>query len=137
MQNTIIDSGPLIALFDSNDKYHKQVLAFMQSFQGELITTWAVVTEVSHMLDFNLNVQIDFLRWIELGGISIYDLNKKDLTEIIKMMSKYTNVPMDLADSSLMLVAQNHNIKNIISIDSDFDIYRMLKKQSLNNLLRC
>jgi predicted nucleic acid-binding protein len=137
MQNTIIDSGPLIALFDSNDKYHKQVLAFMQSFQGELITTWAVVTEVSHMLDFNLNVQIDFLRWIELGGISIYDLNKKDLTKIIKMMSKYTNVPMDLADSSLMLVAQNHNIKNIISIDSDFDIYRTLKKQSLNNLLRC
>ena len=136
MQNTIIDSGPLIALFDKSDKYHNQVLEFMQSFQGELITTWAVVTEVSHMLDFNLNVQIDFLKWIELGGISIYDISKKDLTDIIKMMSKYTNVPMDLADSSLMLVAEKYNIKNIISIDSDFDIYRTLKKQSLNNLLR-
>lgn len=137
MQNTIIDSGPLIALFDGSDKYHKQVLEFMKGFNGEIITTWAVVTEVSHMLDFNLNVQIDFLRWIELGGISIYDINKKDLTAIIKMMSKYTNVPMDLADSSLMLLAEKYNIKNIISIDSDFDIYRTLKKQSLNNLLRC
>ena len=137
MQNTIIDSGPIIALFDSSDKYHKQVLEFMKSFQGELITTWAVVTEVSHMLDFNLNVQIDFLRWIELGGITIHDISKKDLTTIIKMMSKYTNVPMDLADSSLMLLAEKYNIKNIISIDNNFDIYRTLKKQSLNNLLRC
>ena len=136
MQNTIIDSGPLIALFDSSDKYHKTVLKFMEDFQGELITTWAVVTEVTHMLDFNLKVQIDFLKWIELGGITIYDINKKDLSSIILMMSKYTNVPMDLADSSLMLVAQNYNIKDIISIDSDFDIYRTLKKQSLNNLLR-
>ena len=36
------------------------------------------------------------------------------------MMSKYTNVPMDLADSSLMYIAQKENIKNIVSIDSEF-----------------
>jgi len=136
MQNTIIDSGPLIALFNNSDKYHQKVLKFMENFEGELITTWAVITEVTHMLDFNLKVQIDFLKWIELGGITIYDITQKDLTSIIKMMTKYTNVPMDLADSTLMLVAQQNNIKDIISIDSDFDIYRTIKKQSLNNLLR-
>jgi predicted nucleic acid-binding protein len=43
---------------------------------------------------------------------------------------------MDLADSSLMYIAQKEGIKNIVSIDSDFDIYRTIKKQALNNLLR-
>jgi len=137
VQNTtLIDSGPLIALFDKNDKYHKQILTFMESYKGELVTTWAVMTEVSHMLDFNLKVQLAFLKWIERGAVSIYDMKQSDLGTIIPMMTKYTNVPMDLADSSLMFVAQKENISNIISIDSDFDIYRTLKKDFLVNLFR-
>jgi len=51
-------------------------------------------------------------------------------------MTKYTNVPMDLADSTLMFVAQKENINEIVSIDSDFDIYRTLKQGFLRNLLR-
>lgn len=133
---TLIDSGPLIALFDKGDKYHEKVLYFFQNYKGEFITTWAVVTEVTHMLDFNLKVQLDFLKWLELGAIEIYEIKQHELSEIIPMMTKYTNVPMDLADSTLMFVAQKENIKDIVSIDSDFDIYRTLKQGFLNNLLR-
>jgi predicted nucleic acid-binding protein len=136
MQKTIIDSGPLIALFDKNDKYHQVVVDFFKDFRGEFITTWAVITEVTHMLDFNLKVQIDFLKWIELGALTLHNIEQNELREIIKMMSKYTNIPMDLADSSLMYIAQKENIKNIVSIDSDFDIYRTIKKEALCNLLK-
>jgi len=133
---TLVDSGPLIALFDKGDKYHTSVLNFFKAYDGEFITTWAVVTEVTHMLDFNLKVQLDFLKWLELGAIDIYEIKQNDLSEIVPMMTKYTNVPMDLADSTLMFVAQKENIKDIVSIDSDFDIYRTLKQGFLNNLLR-
>jgi predicted nucleic acid-binding protein len=133
---TLIDSGPLIALFDKNDKFHEQILSFMKSYEGELLTTWAVMTEVSHMLDFNLRVQLAFLEWIERGAVTIYEINQSDLRTIIPMIKKYTNVPMDLADSSLMFIAQKENITDIISIDSYFDIYRTLKKGFLNNLFR-
>ncbi len=136
MQKTLIDSGPLIALFDKNDKYHLSVLNFLKSYKGELITSWSVITEVSHMLDFNLQVQIDFLRWIELGGVVIYNISQNEISDIRIMMEKYLDIPMDLADASLMYIANKEKIKNIVSIDSDFDIYRTLKKQSLNNLLK-
>ena len=136
MQKTIIDSGPLIALFDRSDKYHKKVLNFIKSYKGKLITSWAVITEVSHMLDFNLQVQIDFLKWCEVGGIEVYDISQTEISSIRIMMEKYIDVPMDLADATLMYIANKENIKNIVSIDSDFDIYRTLKKQSLNNLLK-
>ena len=137
MKNTVlIDSGPMIALFDKSDRYHQDVLSFLKSFEGKLVTTWAVLTEVSHMLDFNLQVQIDFLKWIELGAVGVYDITQKDLATIIEMMERYTNVPMDLADASLMLVAHQEGIRKIVSIDSDFDIYRTLKSGFLENLLR-
>ena len=135
MQKTIIDSGPLIALFDRSDKYHKSVLDFMKSYKGKLITSWAVITEVSHMLDFNLQVQIDFLKWCEIGGIEVYNISQDEISKIRIMMEKYIDIPMDLADGTLMYIANKENIKNIVSIDSDFDIYRTLKKQSLDNLL--
>ncbi len=136
MLKTIIDSGPLIALFDRSDKYHSKVLDFIKSYKGKLITSWAVITEVSHMLDFNLQVQIDFLKWCEVGGIEVYDISQTEISNIRIMIEKYIDVPMDLADVTLMYIANKENIKNIVSIDSDFDIYRTLKKQSLNNLLK-
>ncbi len=136
MLKTIIDSGPLIALFDGSDKYHNDVLNFMKEYKGKLITSWAVITEVSHMLDFNLQVQIDFLKWCEIGGIEVYNITQDEISNIRVMMEKYIDIPMDLADGTLMYIANKENIKNIVSIDSDFDIYRTLKKQSLNNLLK-
>lgn len=135
MQKTIIDSGPLIALFDRSDKYHDTVLDFMKSYKGKLITSWAVITEVSHMLDFNLQVQIDFLTWCEMGGIELYTITQEEISNIRVMMEKYIDIPMDLADGTLMYITNKENIKNIVSIDCDFDIYRTLKKQSLKNLL--
>jgi predicted nucleic acid-binding protein len=137
MQKTIIDSGPIIALFDRSDKFHNKVLDFLKTYKGKLVTSWAVITEVSHMLDFNLQVQIDFLKWCEVGGIEVYDISQTEISNIRIMMEKYIDVPMDLADATLMYIANKENIKNIVSIDnSDFDIYRTLKKQSLNNLLK-
>ena len=136
MQKTIIDSGPLIALFDGSDKYHKVVLNFIKEYKGKLITSWAVITEVSHMLDFNLQVQIDFLKWCEVGGIEIYNISQDEISDIRIMMEKYIDIPMDLADGTLMYIANKENIKNIVSINSDFDINRILKKKSLRNLLK-
>ena len=95
MQKTIIDSGPLIALFDGSDKYHKVVLNFIKEYKGKLITSWAVITEVSHMLDFNLQVQIDFFKWCEVGGIEIYNISQDEISDIRIMMEKYIDIRLN------------------------------------------
>jgi predicted nucleic acid-binding protein len=70
MTNTIlVDAGPLIALFDKDDFYHKSIKKFMLANDFQLMTTTAVITETSHMLDFNIQTQIDFL------GVYIHDLH--------------------------------------------------------------
>ncbi len=134
MLNTLIDAGPIIALFNKNDKYHKKIKNFLKDYNGILTTTWPVVTEISHMLDFNVQTQIDFLTWIQLGGINIEAIENENIGRIIELSTKYSDIPMDLADASLIVLSEKLNIKEIITIDSDYYVYRTIKKEMIKNI---
>ena len=68
MKRILIDSGPLIALFDSSDKYHLASVEFIITNKSELITSQASITETLHLLDFNRNAQFDFFRLGKCGS---------------------------------------------------------------------
>jgi len=131
----LIDSGPLIALFDASDNFYTDVSRFIESFSGKLISTWPVITETLHLLSFSIEAQGNFLEWIDRGALDIENLHNSDIRYIKERMIKYSNLPMDLADASLMCIAEKFKIYNIISIDSDFNIYRTLKGKYLKNIL--
>jgi len=135
MQSAILDAGPLIALFDASDQNHKKVLNFFKSYIGKLYTTWPVITEAMHFLNYNPLVQSDFLQWLQLDYISIADQNKSNLEDIRSLILKYKNAPMDLADASLVLLSEQLGIQNIITLDSDYAVYR-IKKRSFINLMK-
>jgi len=134
MKNTLIDAGPLIALFNRNDKYHQKIKDFIKSYDGVLTTSWPVITEVCHMIDFNINTQIDFLKWVKLGGIRIEDIKSTEIERIIQLSEKYSDIPMDLADASLVIISERLKIKEIITIDSDYYIYRTTQKEMIKNI---
>ena len=135
MLNTIlIDTGPLIALFDKDDKYHNKIKEFIKNGKYKFISTTAVITEVSHMLDFNMKVQIDLLEWIMKEGVLLQEITLKDISRIIELTRKYCDRPMDFADATLVIAAEKTGIKKIISIDSDFDIYRLPRKVKIENV---
>lgn len=136
MQNVVlIDSGPIIALFNSKDKFHKSCIKFLKTFKGELISSWPVVSEVIYLLSYSIEAQTDFLEWIERGSIQIIDISITDIRYIKNRMRKYSDLPMDLADASLMCISEKQGIEKIISIDSDFSIYKNLKGKYLHNIL--
>ena len=94
------------------------------------------MTEVCHMLSGNVNIQIDFLEWVDIGGLQIVEIPKEKLSKIIALSKKYRDRPMDLADASFVIIAEEYNVSDIISIDGDYDVYRMFKKKPFNNILR-
>jgi uncharacterized protein len=136
VRNTLIDAGPIIALFDRSDSYHFKAIRFMQDYVGYLWTTWSVITEVCHMLDFNSKAQLAFLEWVERGGVKIFDLTQSNVGRIKELTKKFDDVPMDLADASLVVVSELSGYKEIISIDSDFYIYRDIRNQYLTNIFK-
>lgn len=134
MKSILIDAGLLIGLFDRSDKYHLKAVRFIKEFKGQLWTTWPVITEVCHMLDFNVKTQLAFLEWIERGGIQLFSLEQGHLLRIVKLTEKFSDVPMDLADASLIVASESTNFNEIASIDSDFYIYRDIRKKYLQNI---
>ena len=135
MLNTVlIDAGPLIALFDRDDKYHTSIIEFIKNTNYRFISTTAVLTETMYMLDFNTAVQLNFLEWIMKEGVIIHEIKQSNIKRIIGLTKKYSDRPMDFADATLVIAAEERGIRQIISIDSDFDIYRLYNKMKIENI---
>lgn len=134
-QSTLIDAGPLIALFDKDDSWHSHVMEAVAGFRGSLLTTWPVVTEAVYMLNFSRQAQRNLLEWIDRGGLSVADLGPDHVKRLMALMDAYADVPMDLADASLIAVSETERIETVFTIDSDFQVYRNIRKKHLTNLL--
>ena len=136
MRKILIDSGPLIALFDRNDKYHHASLEFIKNNRSELITTLASVTEVLHLLDFNRNAQVDFLSWMDSGAVTVEPITTDDFRRIKELITKYSDLPMDFADACLVFLGENLKVNEIATIDRDFDVYRLKGKKPFTTLIK-
>ena len=134
MKKCLIDAGPLIALFDRDDKFHISIKDFIKRFKGRLYTSWPVITEVLHMLDYSVNTQIDFLKWVRKGALDIKQITTEDISRIIEFSENYSDIPMDFADASLIIIAESESIKEIISIDADFYIFRNIRNEYIKNI---
>ena len=133
MLNTVlIDAGPLIALFDRDDKYHTSIVEFIKNTNYRFISTTAVLTETMYMLDFNTAVQLNFLEWIMKEGIIIHEIKQSNIKRIIDLTRKYSDRPMDFADATLVIAAEERGIRQIISID--FEMYRLYNKMKIENI---
>lgn len=135
MQKILIDSGPLIALFDAGDKHHDRAVAFVQKNKLPLVTTLASITETLHLLDFNRNAQIDFLEWIAKGAIEVHPIQVVDFARIRELTVKYKDLPMDFADACLVFLAERLEISKIATIDRDFSIYRLKGRKKFDLVL--
>lgn len=136
MSKILIDSGPLIALFDRNDKYHLASVEFIKSNNSELVTTLASITETLHLLDFNRNAQIDFLSWVNAGAVTLEAITSIDLQRIKELTIKYSDLPMDFADACLVFLAEKLEISTVATIDRDFDVYRLKGKKPFTILIK-
>jgi predicted nucleic acid-binding protein len=131
---TLLDTGPLVAWFDRSDQDHHACTGFFQRHQGAFVSTWPVLTEVCHLIPADLVPQ--FLSWVSLGGLHLAELDGSALESMASWMRQYGDLPMDLADASLLRVAQEHGIRRIATLDRrDFGIVRLPGGESLDNLL--
>ena len=136
MRRILVDSGPLIALFDSSDKYHKICVKFIKNNPHELLTSLASITEVMHLLDFSRYAQTDFMAWIIAGAITIEDIGHEELVRIKELITKHSDLPMDFADACLVCLGEKYNIDEVATIDSDFDVYRLNKTRTFRTVLK-
>jgi predicted nucleic acid-binding protein len=121
----LVDTGPLVALASRRDRWHARCVDFLRGYQGDLVTTWPVLTEFSHLVDSLPAIQ-QLHGWTERGGLRIHAMGQDELKAVVDWMSRYADKPMDLADASLVHVACVTGIQHVWTIDrSDFETYRL------------
>lgn len=124
MQSIVADTGPLVALFDSRDRDRARVLGFIKETPCRLVTTWLVLTEAWHLIPEKSRLK--FFQWVAAGGVGVVDLRTEDLRAMQTLLQKYRDRPMDLADASLVILAERLGLNQILTLDrNDFDVYRL------------
>jgi predicted nucleic acid-binding protein len=143
MRKVVADSGPLLALFNRADRWHAPVLQWLETNpQARLLTTWPVLTEVCALLARRLGNEaaLDFLRWCQRGGVTLdtpaADTLPETLAQVLLISERFRDLPFDLADASVAEAAARHGIRHVLTIDSDFDVYRDAKGKALRYVLR-
>jgi predicted nucleic acid-binding protein len=128
---TLVDTGPLVAIYHRDDAAHQTCVAALRRLRGTLLTTWHVVTEAVHLLGFSHAAQDAVLSTIERGVLRIASLDEKDVPRIRELMEKYADHPMDLADATLVRVAERERLSVVFTLDrNDFGVYRMSRNRS-------
>lgn len=136
--HVLVDSGPLLALFNRADRWHGRVVAWLEQHPGiRLVTTWCVLTETCAMLARRVHndAALDVLRWALRGGITVDGAPQDSLVSLLAISERFADLPFDLADASIAEAAARLRLRRILSIDSDFDVYRDHAGRPLQNLL--
>src|SRR5207253_11130511 len=126
-RNALVDAGFLVALLSRRDSHHQWAVTQAPGHAPPWRTCEAVLSEAFHLLGARGAPGLGaLLRRRAL--IAAFDLDN-DVESVLKLLQKYANVPMSLADACLVRMAETFSDPVILTTDSDFRIYRRHSRQ--------
>jgi predicted nucleic acid-binding protein len=121
----LLDTGPFVALLDRSERNHKRCASFFRDFRGRLITTESVLTETVYLLGPSFFRQKPALDFVMAGGVELVPMRPALLKRCAHLMSKYSDVPMDYADATLVAVGETIGTRDVLTLDRrGFSVYR-------------
>ncbi len=136
LRSLLLDTGPLVAYLDKKDPAHDEAASCLDGFSGQLHTTSAVITEAMHFVAADINGPALLAEVITARQTRVHDLAQPpDLRAAAPLMTRYSNVPMDYADATLVLLAGRLGVFDILTFDRrGFSTYRTQKRHALRIL---
>jgi predicted nucleic acid-binding protein len=129
MKTCLIDTGPFVAYLNRNDPAHQRVAASLDNFKGQLVTTSAVVTEAMYFVSELGNGPISFAKFLAGSGVRVAESTQPgQVLDAAELMNRYSDTPMDFADATLVLLAEEVGVTEIFTLDRrGFSTYKTPK----------
>jgi predicted nucleic acid-binding protein len=123
----LTDAGPLVALALGRDPDHRRCVRALDDIQLPLVTTWLAFTEAMYLTGRVLGWRGQAALWemIERGDLQVVELSAETTSRMRVLMEQHRDLPMDLADASLVAVAEERGLDRIFTLDADFRVYRL------------
>jgi predicted nucleic acid-binding protein len=131
----ILDTSFLVAFLRERDEFHSWAVTALKAREGKLITCEAVLAETCHLLRDRLDARKGLLAAVATGSISIPFTLGEEAGAIGKLMNRYRNIPMSLADACLVRMAEIHKEGMVFTLDEDFQIYRKGNRQVIPTVM--
>jgi predicted nucleic acid-binding protein len=125
----IIDTSFLVAFLQQRDGFHSWAVSVLKAHDGNVATCEAVLVETAYLLRDRLDARRRLLAAVAAGSIGIPFTLAGEAAAIAKLMDRYGNVPMSLADACLVRMAEIHEEALVFTLDRDFKIYRKSNRQ--------
>jgi predicted nucleic acid-binding protein len=137
VQDLLIDSGPLVALFDRSDNWHERVASYLKTYRGQLHASAATVTEAAWITSSaSHQMLINLLAWLERGAVTVHNVEAGDFGRIATLATRYRSLRPDFADLALLALAERLKTDRILTLDQrDFAVYRLRNGRPLRNTL--
>jgi hypothetical protein len=121
----LLDTGALVSILDRSQRHHDAFLDVYRSWHGPVVSTEAVLTEATHVLMRLRGGAVAVVEWFRAGGATLVPPSQSSLARAGKLMAKYADLPMDYADASLVVLAEELRTKTVLTTDRrDFSVYR-------------
>ncbi len=125
----IVDTGPLVALLNRRDSHHAWVMRQLAEIQPPMLTCEAVLAEATYLTRAVTGARAALIEMLGEGFLSIGMAVADHHSAILAMVRRYTDVPMSLADACLVRLAELYPQSPVLTLDSDFMIYRKNGRQ--------
>jgi predicted nucleic acid-binding protein len=126
-----VDAGPLVALLSRQDRHHVWAKNVVAEVSPPALTCEAALAEAWHLLGGTANGQGALLELIGAGTIAVEFALMSELESIRRLVARYRDRPMSLADACLVRLAELFDEATVITLDQDFSIYRKHGRQTI------
>lgn len=123
-RQVLIDTGPLVALINRRDKFHSWITAEWNQIEPPILTCEAVLVEACFLLRNIHSGQEAVISLVNAGIIQVRFRLQEETSRIGELLVRYQSVPMSLADACLVRMAEQYPESTLLTLDSDFRIYR-------------
>lgn len=130
-QQVLLDTGPLVALIDRGDHYHSWLKTELATIQPPLLSCEAVLSEAWFLLQRVSNGRETLVGLLTSGQILVAFQLNEEIESISELLTRYLSVPISLADASLVRMVEHYPASKVLTLDSDFLIYRKHKNQPI------
>jgi len=122
----LVDTGALLALLDRDDKWHGACRRAIDDLRLPLATSAAVLAELFHLVGDDARERRAAWELVRSGAFTVLPIEDADLPRLEALMERYGDRPMDLADASLVHLAERETLNTVFTIDhADFETYRI------------
>ena len=120
----IVDTGPLVAFFDRSERHHLWTAERVEELDAPLLVCEPVLTEATYLLARFPLAQDALFGLLRNGALVVGFRMEEHIPALHRLLRKYRDTPMSLADACVVRMAEIHENHSVLTLDSDFTVYR-------------